>query len=59
MGFDRPGSNRPWTIPVSDTQAYRQFGNAVAAPVAVAIAQAMAPWIVNAVAQHPRRHLSA
>lgn len=49
MGFDRLGSNRPWTIPVSDTQAYRQFGNAVAAPVAIAIAEAMAPWITNKV----------
>ncbi|MBD8065152.1 DNA (cytosine-5-)-methyltransferase [Devosia sp. PTR5] len=49
MGFDRLGSNRPWTIPVSDTQAYRQFGNAVAAPVAISIAEAMAPWITNKV----------
>lgn len=57
MGFDRPGSNNPWKIVVSDTQAYRQFGNAVAAPVAVAIAEAMAPWIANAVALHPKRRL--
>lgn len=53
MGFDRPGSNNPWIIPVSDTQAYRQFGNAVAAPVAVAIAEAMAPWLTNTVALRP------
>lgn len=59
MGFDRPGSNRPWTIPVSDAQAYRQFGNAVAAPVAIAIAQAMSPWLENAVALKPRRNQSA
>lgn len=59
MGFDRPGSNRPWKIAVSDTQAYRQFGNAVAAPVAAAIAEAMAPWITNTVALRPRRNLVA
>lgn len=59
MGFDRPGSNRPWIIPVSDAQAYRQFGNAVAAPVAIAIAEAMAPWISNTVALKPRRRENA
>lgn len=57
MGFDRPGSNRPWKIVVSDAQAYRQFGNAVAAPVAAAIAEAMSPWITNTVAMRPRREL--
>lgn len=55
MGFDRPGSNDPWKIPVSDTQAYRQFGNAVAAPVSVAIAEAMGPWLTNTVALRSRR----
>ena len=55
MGFDRAGSNRPWVIPVSDTQAYRQFGNAVAAPVATAVASAMAPWLTNAVAIKSRK----
>lgn len=59
MGFDRKGSNRPWKIVVSDTQAYRQFGNAVAAPVAIAIAEAMAPWITNTVALHPKRGMRA
>lgn len=56
MGFDQPGSNRPWKIVVSDTQAYRQFGNAVAVPVAAAIAEAMAPWLTNTVALRPRRN---
>jgi DNA (cytosine-5)-methyltransferase 1 len=55
MGFDRPGTNDPWKIPVSDTQAYRQFGNAVAAPVSVAIAEAMSPWLTNMVALRSRR----
>lgn len=59
MGFDRPGSNRPWIIPVSDAQAYRQFGNAVAVPVAIAIAEAMEPWINNTVALKSRRNVSA
>ena len=38
MGFDRPG-DASFNIPVSDTQAYRQFGNAVVVPVAEAIAR--------------------
>lgn len=41
MGFDRKGSNQPWRIPVSDSQAYKQFGNAVSPPVSIAIADAM------------------
>lgn len=32
-------------IPVSDTQAYRQFGNSVAVPVIEAIGRAMAPYL--------------
>lgn len=44
MGFDRPG-REPFTIPVSDTQAYRQFGNAVVVPVVEAIARLMVPYI--------------
>lgn len=59
MGFDRKGVNHPWIIPVSDAQAYRQFGNAVAAPVAIAVAQAMAPWLENTVALNSRRNQSA
>ena len=47
MGFDRPDTT-PFRIPVSDTQAYRQFGNAVAVPVAVAVARHMEAWITAA-----------
>lgn len=43
MGFER--GNRVWHIPVSDTQAYKQFGNAVVVPVVEAIAEAMSPWL--------------
>ena len=41
MGFDSPGQSE-FEIPVSDTQAYKQFGNAVAVPVVSTIAAAMA-----------------
>lgn len=41
MGF--PNTFR---IPVSDTQAYKQFGNSVVVPVVSAVAQAMRPHIV-------------
>lgn len=43
MGF--ASSGREWHIPVSDTQAYRQFGNAVVVPVIEAIARYMEPAI--------------
>lgn len=43
MGFER--GNRQWEIPVSDTQAYKQFGNAVVVPVVEAVAEAMSPWL--------------
>jgi DNA (cytosine-5)-methyltransferase 1 len=48
MGFDRPG--RPFRIAVSDTQAYRQFGNAVVVPVVEFVAKAMQPHIAKALA---------
>ena len=45
MGFDGPGESN-FTIRVSDTQAYRQFGNAVAVPPVKAIARYMLDWLV-------------
>lgn len=45
MGFDECDS--PFRIPVSDTQAYKQFGNAVVVPVVKAVAQHMKPWITG------------
>lgn len=48
MGFERP-EGTSFQIPVSDTQAYRQFGNAVVVPVVRAVARAMAPHIRAAV----------
>lgn len=44
MGFDQPG-RPPLKIPVSDTQAYKQFGNSVVVPVVEAIARAMLPHV--------------
>src|SRR5690625_126855 len=46
MGFDRPGE-AGFEIPVSDTQAYKQFGNAVAIPVVEKIAHFMKPFIID------------
>lgn len=48
MGFDR--GDRRFRIEVSDTQAYRQFGNAVVVPVVEFVANAMKPHIETAVA---------
>ena len=49
MGFDR--GERRWHIPVSDTQAYRQFGNAVVVPVVEFLAQAIKPHVESAIAR--------
>ena len=54
MGFDAPG--RPLTrIPVSDTQAYRQFGNAVVVPAVEAVARHMEPYIRKAMTRRISR----
>ena len=49
MGFDR--GDRRWKIPVSDTQAYRQFGNAVVVPAVEFLAESMKPHIEAALAK--------
>ena len=46
MGFDRP-ERPPFEIPVSDTQAYKQFGNAVVVPVVKAIAKHMLAHVLG------------
>lgn len=43
MGFET--KDRSFKIPVSDTQAYRQFGNSVVVPVVEFVAEAMKPFI--------------
>ena len=48
MGFDRPG--KPFILKdVSDTQLYRQFGNAVVVPVVEFVAKAIKPHLVEAI----------
>jgi DNA (cytosine-5)-methyltransferase 1 len=59
MGFEKP-SKADFIIPatVSDTQAYRQFGNAVVVPVAEAVAKHMAPYLVAQQHQPAERALA-
>ena len=47
MGFDAP-QGADFIIPVSDTQAYRQFGNSVVVPAVKAIAAHMKPQLFAA-----------
>ncbi len=44
MGFDT--GDRKFNIPVSDTQAYKQFGNAVVVPVIAEVARIMKPHVM-------------
>jgi DNA (cytosine-5)-methyltransferase 1 len=46
MGFDGHG-RAPFKIPVSDTQAYRQFGNAVVVPLVGRVARHMIPHVLG------------
>lgn len=48
MGYDKPDGSE-FRIPVSDTQAYKQFGNSVVVPVFSAVAQLMKPHIKEAI----------
>ena len=48
MGFETP-DGKPFRIPVSDTQSYRQFGNSVVVPVFEAVARLLEPYILKAV----------
>lgn len=52
MGFDLPGEES-FKIPVSDTQAYRQFGNSVSVPVFESVAKLMEDRILKAIS--PRK----
>lgn len=46
MGFD-PDRETRMIIPVSDTRAYKQFGNAVVVPVVAEVARCMKPHIMR------------
>lgn len=46
MGFERPGESS-FKIPVSDTQAYKQFGNSVVVPVVEAVANYLSPYLLT------------
>ncbi len=54
MGFDKPGMSS-FQIPVSDTQAYKQFGNAVVVPVLETVANLIQPHIYNVMHQDSRQ----
>ncbi len=44
MGYENAGEH--FTIPVSDTRAYKQFGNGVVVPVVTEVARIMKPFIM-------------
>lgn len=46
MGFEKPFEEK-FKIPVSDTQAYRQFGNSVIVPMFSAVAKMLHPFILK------------
>lgn len=56
MGFDSPGES-DFKIQVSDTQAYRQFGNAVVVPVVQSVAEHMLPHILRLASGENTRQL--
>lgn len=47
MGFSSPNGSE-FIIPVSDTQAYKQFGNSVVVPLFQALAKLMVPYVLKA-----------
>ena len=53
MGFDSP-RGADFIIPVSDTQAYRQFGNSVVVPAVKAVAEHMKPHLFAALGKRPK-----
>ena len=51
--------DRLFNIPVSDTQAYKQFGNAVVTPVIEAIAKEMKSYIMENIKGNKRSKRNA
>jgi len=56
MGFEQPLQSA-FRIPVADTSAYQQFGNAVVVDVITAIAEHMRPWLPDRSAPPRQRRL--
>ncbi len=54
MGFDKLGESK-FKIPVSDTQAYKQFGNSVVVPVVEEIARIMKPHIMTLIEEEEHK----
>lgn len=54
MGFDRQDAKHIIPASLSDTQAYRQFGNSVVVPVVEAIARVMIPRVLNPAEYPPK-----
>ncbi|CUH99350.1 DNA (cytosine-5-)-methyltransferase [Leisingera aquaemixtae] len=52
------GYSDDFKIPVSDTQAYRQFGNSVAVPVFKEVARIMAPHLAHVMDNRPKEAVS-
>ncbi|NMP26005.1 DNA cytosine methyltransferase [Rahnella sp. SAP-1] len=57
MGFESPTGTQ-FRIPVSDTQAYRQFGNSVVVPVFAAVAKLLEPYIAKAIEQDKKKKVA-
>ena len=53
------GFSDSFKIPVSDTRAYKQFGNSVVVPVMEAVASALQPLILNSVDQIADERMAA
>ena len=53
------GFSDSFKIPVSDTRAYKQFGNSVVVPVMEAVARALQPLILNSVDQIADERMAA
>ena len=52
------GYSDDFRIPVSDTQAYRQFGNSVAVPVFKEVARIMAPYLAHVIDNRTKEAVS-
>ncbi|WP_180012454.1 DNA (cytosine-5-)-methyltransferase, partial [Acinetobacter sp. YH16055] len=61
MGFQKLDGDDFFRIPVSDTQAYKQFGNSVVVPVFTAVARLLEPYILRAakIQEHKKDKISA